>query len=105
MDAASKAYSYLEENDMLLTMEDEVGEPDENRAINQLQELAQKGYIEMPEYIFEERHDKDGNPIWHCECHIDGQEYYYQYDLPSKKEAKRKAAYDMLRQVLGYSVD
>ena len=105
MDAASKAYSYLEKNDMLLTMEDEVGEPDENRAINQLQELAQKGYIEMPEYIFEERHDKDGNPIWHCECHVNGQEYYYQYDLPSKKEAKRKAAYNMLRQVLGYSDD
>lgn len=105
MDAAAKAYAYLEKNDMLFTMEDEVGEPDENRAINQLQELAQKGYIEMPEYIFEEYHDEDGNPVWHCECHVDGQKYYYHYDLPSKKEAKRKAAYDMLRQVLWYSDD
>lgn len=105
MDAASKAYTYLDENDMLMTMEDEIGEPDENRAINQLQELAQKGYIHMPEYIFKEYHDNDGNPVWHCECHVNGQEYYYHYDLPSKKEAKRKAAYSMLRQVLGYSDD
>ena len=105
MDAAAKAYEYLDENDMLLTMEDEIGEPDESRAINQLQELAQKGYINMPEYVFEESHDDNGNPVWHCECHVDGQEYYYHYDLPSKKEAKRKAAYSMLRQILGYSDD
>lgn len=96
MNAAINAYEYLEENSLLITLEDIIGEPCEERAINQLQELAQKGYCEMPEYFFEESHDENGNPVWHCECHVDGQEYYYQYDSSSKKQAKRKAAYDML---------
>lgn len=43
MNAAQNAYEYLEENDELLLPIDEVGEPDIDRAINQLQELYQKG--------------------------------------------------------------
>ncbi len=103
MNAAIKAYEYLEENGLLLTIEDIIGEPCEERAINQLQELAQKGYCEMPEYVFEESHDENGNPIWHCECHVEGQKYYHQYDSSSKKQAKRKVAYDMLIDIVNRS--
>ena len=43
MNAAQNAYEYLEEENELILPIDEVGEPDFDRAINQLQELYQKG--------------------------------------------------------------
>lgn len=97
---ASKAYEYLEENDMLFSVIDEIGEPDFDRAINQLQELAQKGYIEMPKYKFTEKHDENGNSVWRCECHVEGQEYFYHAESFSKKDAKKQCAYDMLKYIL-----
>ena len=100
MDAAEQAYSYLGEAGLLFTMEDEIDEPSPEKAINQLQELAQKGYFSFPEYIFEENHDKNGNPVWTCECHIKEYEYYYFHKSSSKKEAKRQAAYEMLQSIL-----
>ena len=42
MNAAQEAYEYLEEENELILPIDEVGEPDFDRAINQLQELYQK---------------------------------------------------------------
>lgn len=96
MDAAERAYGYLDEEGLLFSMEDEIDEPSLEKAINQLQELAQKGYFSFPEYIFEEDHDENGNPIWTCECHIEEYEYYYFNKSSSKKEAKRQAAYEML---------
>ena len=96
---AAEAYDYLLHNDLLYTLEDIVGKPDFDKAINQLQELAQKGYIEMPEYIFKESHDDDGNSVWRCECHVENQEYYYHASSSSKKEAKKQCAYDMLKYI------
>lgn len=105
LNAAEAAYEYLEENDLLMTMHDEIGEPCEERAVSQLHELAQKGYINFPYYSFEEHHDDDGNPLWTCICEIDGFDSSYENTCSSKKEAKRASAYEMLLDVLGDYTD
>lgn len=100
MATAELAYNYLDDEGLLFTIEDEIDEPSPEKAINQLQELAQKGYFSFPEYVFAEDHDKNGNPVWTCECHIKEYEYYYFNKNSSKKEAKRQAAYEMLLSIL-----
>ena len=102
MSAAELAYACLEEENELILPIDEVGEPDFERAINQLQELFQKGYIEEPWYDFEETYDENGNPIWRCECHIEGRDTYYWINSSSKKQGKKRVAYDMLCDVLDW---
>ena len=94
--AAKKAYEYLEENDMLFTIVDEIGKPDFDRSINQLQELYQKGYIEEPVYDFYEDSDYNGNSLWTCELHVEGIRNYYENQSSSKKDAKKKCAYELL---------
>lgn len=100
MEAAEEAYQYLEEYDMLILPIDEVGEPDIERAINQLQELSQKGYIGEVSYEFFESHDDNGNPIWKCNCSVEDEERYYWAENSSKKQAKKIAAFHMLRYIL-----
>lgn len=101
MEAAEKAYQYLdEENEWILPI-DEVGEPDRERAINQLQELYQKGYIGEVRYDFLESYDGDGNPVWRCECHVDDRDSYWYGNYSSKKQGKKNVAYDMLCDILG----
>lgn len=102
MNAAREAYEYLEEENELILPIDEVGEPSLDRAINQLQELYQKGYIGEPWYTFIETYDDNGNPIWRCECHIVGKEYYLWRDSSSKKQGKKEVAYDMLCDILAW---
>lgn len=94
--AAKEAYEYLDYNDLLYNMEDEVGEPDYERAINQLQELYQKGFINKPEYVFEEEQDYNGNSIWVCTCYINGIDEEFTNESSSKKESKKDSAYDMI---------
>jgi ribonuclease-3 len=102
--AAKEAYEYLDDQDMLFNLKDEIGEADYDRAINQLQELYQKGYINEPVYSFEEEKDNNGNSIWICRCHIDGIECDFYNESSSKKEAKKDTAYEMLFFILeGYS--
>ena len=103
MAVAEQAYRHLEANGLLdISWIDEIGEPNIDRAINQLQELYQKGYIGEPWYDFSEMHDEDGNPIWHCECHVDGREVYFEGEHTSKKNGKKAVAYDMLCDILGW---
>ena len=102
MNAAQDAYEYLEEENELILPIDEVGEPDFDRAINQLQELYQKGFIGEPWYNFIETYDEDGNPIWRCECHIVNKEYYLWRNSSSKKHGKKAVAYDMLCDILDW---
>lgn len=104
MAAAELAYDYLDEQGMLRTMEDEIDEPTLERAVSQLQELAQKGYFSFPNYEFTEEHDKNGNPVWTCECSIEeyGDSYYNDTKTSSKKESKRIAAYEMLLSILNH---
>lgn len=99
-EAAKAIYDYLDENNMLYTIQDEIDEPSLNMAINQLETLARRGYFSLPEYTAEEHHDENGNPFWHVECHIEEVEYYFDADSSSKKQAKKQAAYDMLMYVL-----
>ncbi len=105
MNAAESAYNFLKENDMLFTIHDEIEEPTLQKAVSQLHELAQKGYIAMPNYEFEENHNTNGNPIWTCECWIDGIDGSFANTSPSKKECKRKSAYEMLMFILGENTE
>lgn len=102
MNAAEDAYQYLEVKNELILPIDEIGEPSLDRAINQLQELYQKGYIGEPWYTFIETYDDNGNPIWRCECHIVGKEYYLWRDSSSKKQGKKEVAYGMLCDILAW---
>lgn len=101
MAACKLAYEYLEKNDMLFTICDEIENPNRDDAINQLEILARRGYFSIPTYEFSEEHDDDGNPVWTCECHIEEEDYYFDDTSSSKKDAKKGAAYSMLMYVLG----
>ena len=68
---------------------------DMERAINQLQERAQKGYIEMPQYSFfmiGEAHC----PFWYCTCTLPSKGLHVMRGNQSKKDAKKEAACAML---------
>lgn len=99
MAAADKALNYLNVQEMI----SEVGNPDEENAVSQLHELFQKDYIEEPKYTFEETHDENGNPVWHCTCD------FYEIEFPceavnsSKKEAKKIVSYNALCQLMDTS--
>ena len=54
----------------------------------------------MPQYVYKQEYDDDGNPVWKCECHVSDYQYYYWKKASTKKEAKRGAAYDMLVSIL-----
>lgn len=98
---ASKAiYDYLEANNMLYTIKDEIDNPSLNMAINQLETLSRRGYFSIPEYKAKKFYDNNGNPFWNVECHIDEVEYYFYAESSSKKQAKKEAAYEMLKYVL-----
>jgi len=99
-DACKKAYDFLNERGLLPTIKDEIDAPDINKAINQLEILARRGYFSLPEYKFSNEHDDNGNPTWRCECHIDEADYYYWSTQSTKKAAKKQAAFDMLNYVL-----
>ena len=98
---ASKAiYDYLEANNMLYTIKDEIVNPSLNMAINQLETLSRRGYFSIPEYKAKKFYDNNGNPFWNVECRIDEVEYYFYAESSSKKQAKKEAAYEMLKYVL-----
>lgn len=60
------------------------------QGIECLNELAQKGYISVPEYYFDDipKYDKDGNPKWTCECTINSEEFTKKVYANSKKMPK-----------------
>ncbi len=96
MAAAKEAYLFLGKNHLLLSLEDEIGEPSIERAVNQLQELYQKGYISQPDYEFAERHDENGNSEWGCYCKVLSLNIGLGACSSSKKQAKKEAAYRMV---------
>lgn len=98
--AAMEAYKYLDNEGLLFTIENEIGEPSKDKAINQLQELAQKGFCSMPEYLFEEFTDKNGNSIWKCYCSVKEYGGHAFCEASSKKYAKKIAAYKMLLHII-----
>ena len=86
---------------MLYSLTDEVGKPDLERAINQLQELYQKGYISEPQYTFSEKYDSNGNSYWECSCFLQNLGRGFIVTDSSKKQAKKKAAHRMATLYLG----
>lgn len=94
------AYEYLQKNDMLFSIRDEIDNPNRADAINQLEILARRGYFSIPIYDFEQEYDCNGNPIWRCACHIEEYDTYCDAKLSSKKGAKKSAAFEMLEFVL-----
>lgn len=99
-EASRLAYEYLDEQGLLWTIQNEIEKPCKRLAINQLETLARRGYFSLPTYNFYEDHDEDGNPVWRCECHISEEDIYYWSTASSKKDAKKDAAWRMLRHVL-----
>lgn len=94
------AYEYLEKNDLLFSIKDEIDEPGKDQAINQLEILARRGYFSVPTYDFSQKYGDNGNPVWESKCKIDGERKVYSAKSSSKKEAKKMAAYKMLKYVL-----
>lgn len=98
---ATFVYNFLKENKLLHGIKHQIGKPNIDTAINQLQELYQKGYIEQPKYEFKcsknsELFEAD---MWHCVCEIEGITQKSRAIASSKKNAKKKAAYYMLLEV------
>lgn len=98
--SAEQAYNYLEENELLSTIQDEIEEPSESMAINDLETLSRRGYFDLPKYKYTESHDKNGNPKWQVTCMIDDFDKVFNATSTSKKTAKKKAAFKMLNYIL-----
>ena len=92
--AAKRAYDYLNDNGLWKDVKECGITPRLADAINQLQELYQKGYVEKPEYKI----DKYDEGLWECNCRAgefwDGLEGRY------KMEAKKRAAFAVMLHVL-----
>lgn len=99
-DVCKRVYQYLQNNDWLSSIRDEIENPNKDDAINQLEILARRGYFSIPTYDFKQKYDSDGNPIWKCECHIKEYDIYFDAKSSSKKGAKKSAAFEMLEYVL-----
>ena len=91
--AARSAFDYLYENGLWLNLKDCGIVPSIDTAINSLQELKQKGYIEAAEYEFEDNDDE-----WRCVCRV-GQ-FWEEGVGDDKKSSKKMAAYGVLLSVL-----
>lgn len=100
MAAAEQAYRYLENNNLLYRLSDVVGAPTLENAVNRLQELSQKKYISGVDYDFAMEYDARGAQVWKCRGKLEGYDTPYWYCDSLKKNAKKKAALDMLRYVL-----
>ena len=100
MEACKLAYKYLDENNHLFSICDEIESPNKDDAINQLETLARRGYFSIPTYEFKQTYDKDGNPIWESICHIAKKNESFSAKSSSKKDAKKSAAFEMLQYVL-----
>lgn len=95
-------YDYCDVMDMRSVIGDSLNE---EMAVTQLHELYQKGFFEEPEYSFFEKHDSNGRPFWTCDCCISDYVDVKTSSANSKKDAKKQAAYLMLRDVLNLDSD
>ena len=101
MSACKLAYKFLLENELLFSIQDEIDNPNKADALNQLEILARRGYFSIPTYEFEQKYDKNGNPVWKCYCSIKEHKDSFSSVSSSKKDAKKSAAFKMLKNVLG----
>lgn len=94
------AYEYLRDNNLLSFIRREIKDPNRKDAVNQLETLARRGYFPLPKYGFTQRYDKDGNSVWTARCVITGEPKRFTGTSSSKREAKKTAAFRMLKYVL-----
>ena len=87
--AAEEAYHFVVSNGLWMNLKEAGITPELENAINQLQELYQKKYVEQPEYRFDD--EADG---WYCTCTCSGCEGWGRAN--SKTLAKKKAAFMVL---------
>lgn len=100
-EASKVAYDYLESNNLLLKMSDVVGYPDQDKCINQLQELYVKGFINEPVYkISMKGTTPNGIDMWKCRIMIDGIKESFSAEDTSKKNVKRVVAFQMLKYLM-----
>lgn len=99
-------YSWLEDNEYIVDpIIGAVGDPDEDEAIRQLNELYQKNLISKPIYTFKQGKDENGYVEWRCECLVEENgRSFYNY-ASSKKEAQRMSAYESLLDLIGMYED
>lgn len=104
MEAAKSAYIFLQDNGYIVSeYEEEVGEPDENESLRQVNELVQKELISKPNYEFTQGKDEYGDSYWTCKCTVkEINDYYFTGEAYSKRDAQRQAAYYMLMHLMGY---
>lgn len=91
--SAQAAYDYLNEHGVWMNLKESLIEPILENAINQLQELYQKGYVASPEYETE----KDGRD-WVVTCRVGSRSTSQR--SRTKIFAKKKAAYAELIEIL-----
>ena len=92
-EAAYSAWAYIQESLEVTTSAP--FEATKEKAINTLQELAQKEYIEFPEYSFSSC-GADHMPTWNCTCTLPQRGHTITESSTSKSDAKHEAAYQML---------
>ncbi len=98
--ACNVAYDYLKEHNLINLIRIEIGDPNKQEAINQLEILARRGYFSIPGYEFYQKYDQNGNPIWECKCFIKEAKKGFLSKASSKKEAKKSSAFKMLNYLL-----
>ena len=88
-------------------MGDVVGAPDPERAVNQLQELWQKGIIGQPVYNIEkdEINEQTGNAKWRCTCRITDPDITEIITADTKMTAKRYAALSVLFRIVEQPIE
>ena len=102
MNVCKFAYENLKRNGFIeeFSIRDELENPNKQESNSQLEILARRGYFSIPSYDFTLKHDQNGNPIWRVSCSIAEYQQRFHATSSSKKEAKKTAAYQMLKFVL-----
>lgn len=91
--AAQAAYDYLNEQGIWMNLKESLLKPNLENAINQLQELYQKGYISEPEYEVV----REGRE-WETTCKVNGKSVTQ--SSRTKIFAKKRAAYCQMLRIL-----
>lgn len=98
--AAKRAYEFLQKLQQTTNkFLDVVGSFDFETSISKLQMLQDKKMISGLEYIFREgdqTESNNGNPMWYCQCKVDGINEYIEYGDFKKANAKKASAFTML---------
>ena len=106
--AAEIAYRFVVKHGLWMNIKRDAGiEPNLHDSINQLQELNQKGYVDKPEYEFNEfKEFKDLEAAgsvadWSCVCICSG--IYGHGRDKNKTQAKKQAAFEVLERLFNSS--